>query len=151
SVFVFESIDAIKKKFRLFFECFSPAGINGNRAANRLLESRKAPAPPKLSSRILNYPVAAARNVISNELYLATMGVVDEVRTDESSTEFLKNCYVTPTSTEASLQQAQEIVNQRLSLDKSIRNSALDVSEVENVLKMDVQEKPIIILGKVGH
>jgi len=79
------------------------------------------------------------------------MGVLDEVRTDESSTEFLKNCYVTPASTEASLQQAQEIVNQRLSLDLSIKTSAIGVSDVENVLKMDVQEKPIIILGKVGH
>ena len=58
SVFVFESLEAIKEdKFRLFHSCFGPEGIRGNLPADKLLENRKAPAPSKLSSLIINYPV----------------------------------------------------------------------------------------------
>ena len=152
SVFAFESLDAIKnRKFRLFCNCFSPGAINGNLPANRLLESRKKPAPQKLSSSITNYPRPADRNVIANELYAATAAVWNEVKNDEVDPEFLRRCYVEPEASAASLMVAQELVQQRLSVDQAVRSEAIQLENVPKLIGGDLPEKPVVVLGKVGH
>ena len=114
-------------------------------------KGRKAPAPPKLSSSIDNYPVPAARNIIANELSVVVGAVLDEVRSDEDETAFLKECYIEPEATASSLTQSAEIVNQRLSTDEKIHNSAVDSRDVPELIVQYVPEKPIVVLGRVGH
>ena len=58
SVFVFESLDAIENRFRLFFKCFSPIGVLYNAVVAQLYQSHSYPAPPKLSADIPGYPFA---------------------------------------------------------------------------------------------
>jgi len=150
SVFVFESYRAIRDtKFRTFFNCFSPEAICGNRPSQSLIESRKALAPPKLSASIINYPVAAGRNVIANELYVSTATVLEEVRSEETSEQFLTACYVTPQQNAGVLTQTRELISQRLSLDQHSRS--IPGSSIESVIDKHSPEKPVIVLGKVGH
>jgi hypothetical protein len=152
SVFVFESLDALKAgRFRLFFETFSPIAINANSPADSLLESRKAPAPPKLSATIANYPVPADRNQIVNELSTVVDLVWDEVRLAEDEVAFLKACYVAPQGTASTLAQASELLQQRLTSDETLRVKAHDSEDLPALLKSFTGEKPIIVLGRVGH
>jgi hypothetical protein len=151
SVYVFESLAAIEKKFRLFWDCFSPEGMLGNRAANALLECRKAPAPNKLAHRILNYPAPASRNEIANELSTVLGVVWDEVRLQEEEEAFLKECYVEPEASEASIAQATELLERRLSTDEKTRSALMQPTAVPILVDHYSPEKPIVVLGRVGH
>lgn len=151
SVFVFESLDAIQRRWRGFWDCFSPAAIYSNRPANALLESRKAPAPHKLSHNITNYPVPATRNVIANELSAVTGLVLDEVRHDENIVDFLHECYVEPEANQSSIMQATELLQQRLSTDEKVYSETVSPDQVPQLLTYYSVEKPIVVLGKVGH
>jgi hypothetical protein len=58
-VHVLGSLGAIhSRKFREFFLCFSPMAIRTNLPSEMLVDSRRAPAPAKLSTTINGYPVA---------------------------------------------------------------------------------------------
>jgi len=151
SVWVFESLDAIQKRFRSFWDCFSMEALFGNRPANLLLESRKAPAPPKLSQTIPTYPVPANRNTLVNQLSAVTALVLSEVRHDEDDIHFLKECYIEPELNQSSILQATELIEQRLSTDQRILAEAIDQQDVSRLIKTYIQEKPIIVLGKIGH
>ena len=152
SVFVFESFDALKTgKFREFFECFSPVGLETNLPADKLIETRKLPAPPKLSSSITNYPRLADRNKSVNEIYIATSSVWNEVKNDEITEEFLGKCYVTTPHTNQLFDQATELISSRLSADERQRVDVTDASNFTSVIKHELAQKPVVILGKVGH
>ncbi len=152
SVFVFTSIEDIRdSRFREFFNCFSPAAIETNQPSNDLLESRKLPAPPKLSSTITGYPQSAERNVIANEIYVATAAVWDEVKLNESSKEFLENCYIETESTKSVLAEAEELLSKRFSLDKAAKSKTDVVDAVIDTVSGGSAERPVIILGKIGR
>ena len=93
-VFVFESVDAIERKFRMFFECFSSKAVRTNLPSSRLLDARRAPAPPKLSSRIPSYPIHAERNKLINTLRRVLQLVWDEANFDPDNEVFLQHCYI---------------------------------------------------------
>lgn len=152
SVIVFESLDAIEKRFRLFFDCFSPEGVRGNKLATKLLESRRAPAPTKLSASISDYPRPANRNVLVNEIGWVLSTVWDKANENDADDDFLKHCYVTPEATKGTLAQAKEIIQQRSNLDNSLVSSeVIPQSGVLEVVASPHPEKPIIVLGRVGH
>jgi hypothetical protein len=151
SVFVFESVDAIKAKFARFWACFSPEGVRKNQAAAHLLESRKAPAPAKLSQRLAGYPEPAARNTLVNEIDIITTGVLEEVKKDEEDEQFLNECYIEPESTSGSLAYASELLVNRLDADERIAAQVVDSRDVAAILHGHGQEKPVVVLGRVGH
>jgi len=151
SVFVFESVDAIRDRFRTFWDCFSPHALTTNRPANALLESRKAPAPTKLSQRITNYPAPASRNEIVNELGTVISAVWDEVRNAEDEEEFLRECYVKSAPTVQSISQATELLDKRLSIDAQIQTQIIDPRDVPEHVQDYAPDKPIVVLGRVGH
>lgn len=152
SIFVFESLKVLKEsKFRLFFDCLGPQAIQANLPADKLLESRKAPAPAKLSASIINYPHAATRNQIVNEISMVTETIWDEVRNDEPDAEFLEACYVEPNAKKKMLDQSRELIAKRLSLDEKVRSDSVSLGDVEQLVVHKSAEKPIVILGRVGH
>jgi len=151
SVYVFESLEAISARFRLFWDCFSPEGIAANRPASALLESRKAPPPPKTSHKTPNYPAPAVRNRIANELSTVLGAVWDTMQQDEESDDFLKECYVEPDGNDTSLAQAVELLERRLSAERKGGLQAIESSSVTKQLLTSTNEKPIVVLGRVGH
>lgn len=152
SVMVFESLDAIAERFRVFFDCLSPAGVQANALAARLLESRRAPAPTKLSASIQGYPKLADRNVIANEIGWVLSTVWDEATKNESGEEFLRRCYVIPELSKGTLAQAREILGQRTMGDsQDVAAEVYPQSEAKHLVITPRPEKPIIVLGRVGH
>lgn len=152
SVMVFESLDAIAERFRVFFDCLSPAGVQANALAAKLLESRRAPAPTKLSASIQGYPKPADRNVIANEIGWVLSTVWDKANENDAEDEFLKRCYVTPEASKGTLAQAKEIIEQRSHLDESLASTEVHPqSDAIGIVSAPRPEKPIIVLGRVGH
>jgi len=150
-VYVFESFEAIVSRFSHFWKCYSPFGIYSNSPAPELLESRKAPAPTKLSNSIPNYPVPANRNVIVNELGYILSLVWDEMNVDEDDAEFLRKCYIRPDASEDSISIAKELLAQRRATDELATTEAYDSNRLPDLVKHYATEKPIVVLGGIGH
>jgi len=124
SVFVFESIQAIEDKFRTFFETFSPTALRANLPSQRLLDTRRAPAPPKLSSHIVGYPLPAERNKLVNTLRPVLQLVWDEMSADPDNLVFLEHCYIIPEPSEDMFRVAKELLEGRAVTDASIAAAA---------------------------
>ena len=150
SVFVFESLNAIKERFDLFFKCFGPDGIRSNWAASQLMEVRKAPAPAKLSASITNYPAPAHRNQLSNEVGYVIDLVFTEVEHHEAS-EFLRECYIPPPASADGIALAKELLAERRANDEQVRTEAIDSDKATQLIATYSPERPIVVLGRVGH
>ena len=158
-VFVFESIEAIDRKFRTFYECFSSTAIASNLPNLRLLDARRAPAPPKLSSEIISYPITAERNTLINTLRHVLLLVWDEANFNPDSEIFLNACYVRPEPADDMLRVANELLEQRRATDASFSATvelveAKIVSGQKKIVEGDDaanREKPIVLVGRIGN
>lgn len=150
-VIVFESLEAVEKKFRLFWQCFSPKGIAGNQVLDLLLDVRKAPPPAKLSQRLAVYPESTTRNKIADELAIVLGAVWEEVKQDEDEIDFLRECYVIPEASNSALALAKELIEKKASSDERVQAKPVQPNEVANLIKEYSQEKPIVVLGDVGN
>lgn len=150
NVLVFESCDAIKARFRQFYDALSPEGLSHNRAAGLLSASSNQPPPAKSSSRIPNYPAVAHRNRIGNEISYVLDMVWAEVKQEETEREFLEKCYVVPSHSEASLDFAYEMITQRRGLDRRQVNVVSIGDGLERAF-VDGGDRPVLVLGRIGH
>lgn len=150
-VYVFESVDAIKKRFQLFWDCFSYHAIYSNSPAIGLSESRKKPAPAKLSNTIPGYPLAIERNHLKNELSYVLSMVWDELNSNDNSKDFLKKCYIFPDSSDEAFFVAKEIIEKRNKQDILVTEEALPSQKVPQLITDYSTEKPILVLGEIGH
>ncbi len=151
SVYVFESFQAIDDKFSRFWRCLSPEAIYANTPATSLLESRKAPAPAKLATRVTNYPAPADRNVIVNELAYVIEIVWDETNSHDDDEYFLGKCYVTSEASQSNITLAKELVEHRFRMDELYGAQAVQTQNIRSVFENAPPEKPIVILGGIGH
>lgn len=152
-VFVFESLDAIEKKFRVFFECFSPAAIRANVPSLKLLDARRAPAPKKLANDISGYPVSADRNKLVNTMRGVLQLVWDGVDADQDNEVFLTNCYIPSEPSQDMLRVAHELLGQRAATDELLAATVEPASGKKLLEQRDRadREQPVVILGKIGH
>lgn len=152
SVIVFESLDAIAQRFRVFFDALSPSGVRANALASKLIESRRAPAPAKLSTSIHGYPIPADRNVLANEIGWVLSTVWDKANENDAEEDFLRRCYVIPEPSKGTLAQAKEIIEQRADLDgRAVLAEVHPQTDARQLVIATRPEKPIIVLGRVGH
>ncbi len=152
SVLVFENLDAMIDRFRVFHDALSPLGVRTNALSSKLVESRRAPAPTKVSSSIDGYPKPADRNVLANEIGWVLSTVWDKANENDADEEFLRRCYVTPEPTKGMLAQAKEIIEQRARLDNQLISSDVHPqSDAVGIIGAPRPERPIIVLGRVGH
>jgi len=150
-LYVFESLDAIKERFQVFWDCFSFSAIQSNSPAIGLSESRKNPAPAKLSTTIPGYPIPIDRNHIKNELSYVLSIVWDELNANDNSKDFLKKCYIFPDSSEEAFPIAKEIIEKRNKRDEQLTQETLSVQQAPQLIKEYSTEKPILVLGEIGH
>lgn len=151
-VYVFESPEAIKSKFRMFCDCFAKAQMGTGRVDADLLGIVQKPPPPKLSSRIPGYPLAGTRNVFRNELSLILDYVWQVMSQDEGSKEFIHNCYVNPQSHEDAIALVRELLTKRHSEDAILVES--EVVGIDSLLQRLAQlptARPFVILGEIGR
>ncbi len=151
SLLVFESLEAVEKRFEAFWFALGPAGVRSNRLAGLLVEARLAPAPKKASSAIPNYPVPASRNKIANELSTVIDLVWTGIKRAEASEKFLKECYVRPRGDQGGMSLAKELIADRLQVDGARVDAGVPTSKALEIVKEGVGERPILVIGKVGH
>lgn len=150
-VYVFESVDALKTRFQQFWDCFSYQAIYSNNPAIELSESRKSPAPAKLSTTIPGYPLPIDRNFLKNELSYVLSIVWDQLNTNDDSVDFLEKCYIHPDSSEKAFSIAKEIIEKRNKQDELMTGEVLSAKNVSHLVKDYSVEKPILVLGEIGH
>lgn len=153
-VYVFESVDAIKERFQVFWNCFSYNAIYSNIPAIELSESRKNPAPAKLSSTIPGYPLPIDRNYLKNELSYVLSIVWDELNSNDTSKDFLEKCYIfpdPPDKPDKAFTIAKEIIEIRNKQDEQLTREVISSQKVPQLIKAYTTEKPILVLGEIGH
>ena len=149
-VIVFDSLETIRDNFRRFWTCFAKVSIVSNEIYPLLMESRKKPAPAKLSLSIPGYPIPSERNRFRNELSYILQTVWDVLSRTENTLLFLETCYVLPEANEHLLAFATAMLTRRSTADqlKSINADAESFSQA--IIGYD-NEKPFVLLGDVGH
>ncbi len=153
-VYVFESLEAIDTRFRQFFECFSPMAIRSNLPSQALLDSRRAPAPAKLSTQITGYPVPADRNMLSQAVGGVLQLVWEEIDGDQDNELFLRHCYISSTPSEDMLRTAHRMLSLRASTDEQLAATSVVPATRKSVLEHQERsdrEQPVVILGRIGH
>ncbi|MCA9184993.1 MAG: hypothetical protein KDA99_05215, partial [Planctomycetales bacterium] len=154
-IYVFESLEAIKsRKFRLFFESFSPMAIRSNLPSRMLLDARRAPAPPKLSTKINGYPIDAERNVLSHAVGGVLQLIWDAIDGDQDNELFLRNCYIPSEPSEDMLRTAHTLLSQRAATDERLAAATVRPATRKSVLEHQERsdrEQPVVILGRIGH
>ena len=151
-VYIFESLDAISLRFRMFCACFSQSGLSENAVSRDLLDTLKQPAPIKLSSKIPAYPVAASRNVFQNELSYILDYVWQTLNQEENTPSFLENCYVEPESHIDIITLVKELLEKRKTEDGILTQyEVLSIERLPKELAHLPSERPFVILGDVGR
>jgi hypothetical protein len=70
---------------------------------------------------------------------------------DETEENFLRQCYVKPETTYDELSEATELLRQRRQSDEAVPVSAKPITELPELIASYKPEKPIVVLGRVGH
>jgi hypothetical protein len=150
-VYVFESVDAISRRFKRFCACFTQSGMSENAVSRDLLDALKQPAPAKLSSKIPGYPVAASRNVFQNELSYILDYVWQVLNQEEATPAFLDHCYVEPGSHSDIIALVRELLEKRKKEDEVVtQHEVLSIDKLPGELSHLPAERPVAILGDVG-
>ena len=150
-VVVFESFDAIRNRFSLFWDCFSPLMIQTNKPYAALLDARRRPAPAKLAMSIEGYPVGRENSGIRNQHATGIQYIWEEVNASDNLLVFFKECYVEPVGHEKNRGLATQLLSDRAAKDLA-EYERLSASEVPDLVKGGpIGERPIVLLGRIGH
>jgi hypothetical protein len=152
-VIVFDSLARIRDNFRRYWTCFSRAAVAANEIYPLLMESRKKPAPAKLSLSIPGYPITSERNRFINELSYILQTVWDILSRTENTLLFLENCYVSPQANEHLIAFAKDMLRRRSAADQLLTGNVMSAvtERVTNTIIGYDNEKPFILLGDVGQ
>ena len=151
-IYVFESIDAIGKRFSMFNRCFNQQNLSKNDVKKELLDTLKQPAPPKLSSSIPGYPQKANRNVYQNEISYILDFVWQTLSQEEGTPVFVENCYVNPNAHGDILSLVNELIEKRKNEDEILVEYDIEsIDKLPHNFANMPSEKPIAILGEVGR
>ncbi len=77
--------------------------------------------------------------------------VWDELNSNDNSKDFLEKCYIIPDSSDKAFSIAKEIIEKRNKQDEQLTGEALSTQKVPQLMKVYSIEKPILVLGEIGH
>jgi hypothetical protein len=158
---VFSSIEAMRADFQTLWDSLSKSGVDEQALTQILGDVTIVPPPPKLSSRIANYPGYWIRNRIQTGLEtLGNLVLLDIVGAPELEDEFLSRCYSSnPTLSEYAM-VSRKILEARYAALASEDDEATPVparrgAYVSSDLKSELMSasigrRPLILLGDVG-
>ena len=154
-IYVFESLEAItSRKFRQFFECFSPMAIRSILPSRMLLDARRAPAPAKLSTKINGYPIAADRNVLSQAVGGVLQLIWDSIDGDQDNELFLPTVTSRLSHPRTCCEPRTRCCLSAASTDERLAAAAVKPATRKSVLEHQERsdrEQPVVILGRIGH
>jgi hypothetical protein len=70
---------------------------------------------------------------------------------DENDEDFLRRCYIRPDASEDAISIARELLVQRRATDELATTEAYDSNRLPDLIKHYAAEKPIVVLGGIGH
>lgn len=151
-VVVFESLNAIEKKFSRFFEMFSATNLFTSRPTEILLPTRGTPAPAKAAVILDGYPGTSKRNHLASDLKHALSLVWDDTQIRQNSQAFLQRCYVDPGDGSDTLRIADELLQKRQRNDEVLAApQPADPRKIQFDAESLAAEQPVVLLGQVGH
>jgi hypothetical protein len=158
---VFESLDAMIADFQVLWNNLSRAGVAEQALTQTLGDASIVPPPPKLSSRITNYPGYWIRNRIQTGLEtLGNLVLLDIVGAPELEDDFLARCYSSnPTLSEYAM-VSRELLEARYAALASEDEEAtplparqgeeLSADLRSDLMSASIGRRPLILLGDVG-
>lgn len=149
-VLVFESLEAIKARFSAFWKSFAPISVAANEPYGQLVDLRKQPAPAKLSAAIARYPVQRAPDEVRNTHAAAIQTVWDEINNNDDTSAFFHECYVAPRGHDKNRGVAIELLTHRRESDSRALEH-IPAGDVTHVIGDYSPEKPVVLLGRIGH
>lgn len=160
---VFDSYEAMLRRFNTIYECLSPTGIEEKRLTALLSNNNEAILPPKLSNSCLNYFNYKYSSSFQESVRNASSMLIEDLgRTSEFEEEFLKECYCESGPLTQFSMLSKNILSARYAslFSPSDRGSQLDEINPkrknnekkfsERVLAEALARRPIVLLGDVG-
>lgn len=100
---------------------------------------------------LTSYPEPVDRNVVVNELGYILDLVWDEINESDLDAQFLADCYIPPVSSDDALTLAKELLDLHRKADELASQEALTPELVPTLVRDYAADKPVIVLGNVGH
>lgn len=158
---VFPSLEAMVYGFHDLWNCLSPPGVKEMIISKFLAKNSTPPPPPKLSSKVINYPGYKNRNEQASELQiLGDLFLEDIVRSPEIEEEFLREAYCESGALSQYALVSKSILNARYSaaFDEAAnvdseplqRKGRLSPTFSKDVLSASLNRRPILLVGDVG-
>lgn len=156
---VFASFQDMLENFVELYNSLSKIGIADKYLHKKLLQNEVLTLPPKLSSRILNYPGTKERNAFQTDLQILSDIVLEDFASHQDlGTEFLRQCYSTSGALSQYSYASKKILSSRYAaiFDANISNApslkpAVNKKGIsDDLLTGMISERPIILIGDVG-
>lgn len=151
NVIVFESLNAVWKRFPRFWDAFSAVSIGANLPRTYLVDKRNIPAPAKLKATIIDYPVPRTMETVRNKHGTALQLIWDEITSTEGTPAFFQECYVVPSSASKSETLAKELLVQRREVDSLSAPQVNSQNDLKQMVITYQAEKPVVLLGRIGR
>lgn len=158
---VFSSLENIRDKFLQFWNFLSPQAIETKTLKNKLLGSILPDLPPKLSSKINNYPGVKNRNSLQVDLQVVGELILEDVlKYQELEPIFLEECYCKAGALSNYATVSKEILRTRyenlfeentefISTRTAVSKLGID-KEFKDIASQSISKRPILLIGDVG-
>lgn len=155
---VFPSIDFMKDHFIDLWEALSKDGIANKKLQKRLLSNQPIILPPKLSSKLRDYPGNKGRNPFETDLQIIADLILEDLSgKDELGREFLEQCYSPSGALSQYSYASKQILNSRYAaLFDGTENAPTVLPAVtkdgvsEELLTGTISDRPVLLIGDVG-
>lgn len=156
----FECLDHIYDNFDKFWQFLSYDGIQENRIVHYLTSGRIG-IPPKLSSKLIQYPkVRYSSDFNANLKQLSELLIQDIIEDKEIESEFYKRCYCESGALSQYSLISKNILNARYAslfdsseespFVKPIHDSKSQTNITPDLLASAISKRPIVLIGDVG-
>jgi len=155
---VFDSLDAIRRRFLIFWNSLSKPGVLSRGLASQLLTTGLAPAPEKLSRTIPNYPGFRNRNPLQTELQILSDLIIEDVaRVPEHEADFIRECYSASGALGQYALVSRSILEARYSalFEQTLAGPSLAPATTKKgidpeILAASLSRRPILLVGDIG-
>ncbi len=157
---VFDSLDHMYDNFNKAWQFLSYEGVQENRIVH-YLTSGKIGIPPKLSSKLVEYPkIRYSSNLQADLKQLSELLIQDIIEDKEIEKEFFKRCYCESGALAQHSLLSKKILNTRYAslFDnsegvphvQSINKAKHETNITPDLLSSAISRRPIVLIGDVG-
>lgn len=155
---VFPSLSSMKENFGELWATLSRAGIAEKRLQKRLLGTGPKPLPPKLATKIADYPGSKQRNVFQTDLQIASEMILEDLmRNPKTEDEFLRECYAKSGALSQYALISKKILRARYEALSQVPGAPSLVPAVDkkaqisaDLMADSLSRRPILLIGDVG-